>query len=283
MRLPFFRDKGPADAPAAAGRPSRAKAAAGLASPEEGAAEARTRARRRLIGALVLLVIGIVGFPILFETQPRPLPVDTPILLPQGASPRAAAPQTTPTQTTPAPTSSLRPLPAPPTDAGIETVAAAVQALAPSAPTASVAAAPVHGSASSAGPAKPAQVKPAAIKPEAVKPETTKAEVARPDATKPAVAKTPPVPATPPAPAAGEDAAAGRFVVQVGAFTDADRLRAVRQKLEQQGIKTYTQDVQTTTGKSTRVRVGPFASRKEADAMASKVKASGLQANILAL
>jgi len=31
------------------------------------------------------------------------------------------------------------------------------------------------------------------------------------------------------------------------------------------------------------VRVGPFASRQEAEAVAGKVKANGLQANILAL
>ena len=88
-----------------------------------------------------------------------------------------------------------------------------------------------------------------------------------------------------PAPAAPETVAAGsgRFVVQVGAFTDVERLRTVRQKLEKLGIKTYTQETQATAGKSTRVRVGPFASRQEADAVASKVKASGLSANILAL
>ena len=37
------------------------------------------------------------------------------------------------------------------------------------------------------------------------------------------------------------------------------------------------------TGKRTRVRVGPFVNRQEADAVAAKVKASGMQANILAL
>ncbi|OYV01821.1 MAG: sporulation protein, partial [Burkholderiales bacterium PBB5] len=44
---------------------------------------ARTRARRRLIGATVLLGLGIVGFPLLFETQPRPIPVDIPIEVPR--------------------------------------------------------------------------------------------------------------------------------------------------------------------------------------------------------
>ncbi|MDP3610836.1 MAG: SPOR domain-containing protein, partial [Rubrivivax sp.] len=70
---------------------------------------------------------------------------------------------------------------------------------------------------------------------------------------------------------------------QVGAYNDAERLRAARQKVEKLGYKSYTQDVDTPTGKRTRVRVGPFASRQEAETVAAKVKSSGLQANILAL
>ena len=45
--------------------------------------QARTRARRRLIGAVVLLVIGVIGFPLVFETRPRPVPVDIPIEIPR--------------------------------------------------------------------------------------------------------------------------------------------------------------------------------------------------------
>ena len=44
---------------------------------------ARTRARQRLIGAAVLVVAGIIGFPLLFETHPRPIPVDLPIEIPR--------------------------------------------------------------------------------------------------------------------------------------------------------------------------------------------------------
>ena len=44
---------------------------------------ARMRARRRLIGAVVLLGIGVIAFPLLFETQPRPIPVDIPIEIPR--------------------------------------------------------------------------------------------------------------------------------------------------------------------------------------------------------
>ena len=42
----------------------------------------RRRARHRLIGAGVLVLIGVVGFPLLFDTQPRPIAVDIPIEIP---------------------------------------------------------------------------------------------------------------------------------------------------------------------------------------------------------
>ena len=65
-------------------------------------AQARTRARQRLIGAVVLVGIGIVAFPLLFESQPRPIPVDIPmtiadkdkvepLVLPASAPPACAA------------------------------------------------------------------------------------------------------------------------------------------------------------------------------------------------
>jgi DedD protein len=62
-------------------------------------------------------------------------------------------------------------------------------------------------------------------------------------------------------------------VVQVGAFSDPAKVREVRRKLEQAGLITFTQVVETPDGKSTtRVRVGPFSSREEADKAAAKVR-----------
>ena len=52
-------------------------------APTDAVQQARTRARQRLIGAIVLLAIGIIGFPLVFETQPRPIPVDIPIEIPR--------------------------------------------------------------------------------------------------------------------------------------------------------------------------------------------------------
>jgi DedD protein len=67
-------------------------------------------------------------------------------------------------------------------------------------------------------------------------------------------------------------------VVQVGAFTDDAKIREVRVKVEKIGLKTYTQQVDTPGGKRVRVRVGPFASKAEADKVAARIKADGLPA-----
>src|SRR4051812_19273467 len=81
-------------------------------SPAESIEAMRRRARHRLIGAVVLVLAGVVGFPLLFDTQPRPGSVDIPIeipdrnkvkplpLPPQAATPVAKAP-------TPAPPASV--------------------------------------------------------------------------------------------------------------------------------------------------------------------------------
>ncbi|MEW6693763.1 MAG: SPOR domain-containing protein, partial [Pseudomonadota bacterium] len=42
----------------------------------------RRRARQRLIGAAVLVGIAIIALPMLFESQPRPIPVDIVIEIP---------------------------------------------------------------------------------------------------------------------------------------------------------------------------------------------------------
>ena len=77
--------------------------------------------------------------------------------------------------------------------------------------------------------------------------------------------------------------AAQRFVVQVGSFAEEVKSREVRLKLEKAGYKTYTHVADTKEGKRTRVRVGPFATRDEADKVASKIKQLQLQPQVLAL
>ncbi len=92
-------------------------------------------------------------------------------------------------------------------------------------------------------------------------------------------------PEAPPATSAATTVAAAgeRFIVQVGAFADPDKARETRLKVEKAGLKTYTHVAETKDGPRTRVRVGPFASRAEADKAADRIKALDLPANILSL
>ena len=84
-------------------------------------------------------------------------------------------------------------------------------------------------------------------------------------------------------PAASANAEESRFIVQVGAFADAEKAREARTKVERAGLKTYTQVVDTKDGKRTRVRVGPFNNRAEADKAAARIKALELSASVLTL
>jgi DedD protein len=75
----------------------------------------------------------------------------------------------------------------------------------------------------------------------------------------------------------------GRFIVQIGAFAEADKAREARLKLERAGIKTYAQVVETKDGKRIRVRVGPFDGKAEAEKAAARIKGLNLPVSILLL
>lgn len=242
--------------------------------------EARAKARRRLIGAAVLLGIGIIGFPLLFETQPRPIAVDIPIEIPsRETAPPLMSPASRPARS--------QPVAKPPIEQ------------APATSVAEVAPKPVAQTASESKP--PAVVRQADTRPEAPKPEAPKpakpAEQTKPEAkpaTKPVEPPKPePKPATKPAevPKPADSARnddngkddEGRYVVQIGAFAEVASAREARMKVEGMGLKTYTQVIESDTGRRIRVRVGPYATKAEADKAASKIKSGGLQAAVLKL
>ena len=261
--------------------------------PADAVQQARTRARQRLIGAAVLLAIGIIGFPLVFETQPRPIPVDVPIEIPRRDSlpPLAMPPARAPTR--PAPSDAAANVAAPATTTTAPAPAAAGRTPAPAVRSGDGV---ITESSADAGrevnpPARPAPTERAATRP--VAPASTAGEAPRRVATSVATA-----PATSPAasrPNADGDRARAllegkpatadeqRFVVQVGAFADAEAARETRKNVEKLGMKTYRQVAQTAGGSRIRVRVGPFASRSEAEAALAKAKAAGLNAVLLTL
>jgi DedD protein len=225
---------------------SSSKSQAG--APAESLDIVRKRAKHRLIGAAVLVLIGVVGFPLLFDSQPRPVPVDIAIEIPAKQSVKPLAPVTV------APAAPAAPAPAPATPVAPAAVAAVTPAPV-AAPPAPVVAAPA-----------PAPVAPAPAAAARPADDSARAKALLEDK-----------------PVTTESAAELRLVVQVGAFSDVAKAREVRQKLEKAGFKTYTQVADSKEGKRTRVRVGPFSSKDEADKAAAKIKTLGLTVTILSL
>lgn len=232
----------------------------------------RRRARHRLIGAAVLVLLGVLGFSMLFDTQPRPVAVDISIEIParHPAQPLPGAKATSPEAKTPVQTPAPVPAEAEkgkspegslPAGDGLdvreEVVAATPGSEKPKAKDTPVAA---------------AQTAPKPVaKVEAPAKERTAATAATETARAKALLEDKPV------------AGSVRIVVQVGAFAEADRARETRLKLERAGLTTYTHVADTPQGKRIRVRLGPFTSRAEADKAAARVKALGLPAAILTL
>ncbi len=215
----------------------------------------RRRARHRLFGAVVLVFVAVVAFPLLFDSQPRPVSVDTPIVIPD----RNRTAPLAPGAPVPAAQAPARPL--------LPAASAEVHVQASLEPGKEEAVAPSANAAAGSN-AEAAKAKPAAA---------AKAEAA-PDGKKEAQKAM--------ALLEGKEATAeaSKLVVQVGAFTDAEKVREVRRKLEQAGLKTYTQVIDGKDGKrSTRVRVGPFESRDEADKAAARIRKLDLQASVISL
>lgn len=209
--------------------------------------QARVRARQRLIGAAVLLILGIIVFPLLFETQPRPVAIDIPIEIPRREN---AAPLTLPPRTSAS-------LPVPGTS---EIPHAIVE------------------SAQDAG----REVPPLANSLFPLPPPSAGTWVPLPALPEPHAVSTQPQQTQQPESSAGVDRS-GRFVLQAGAFSDNAAAKDIRTKLDKMGLKTFVQTADTPEGKRIRVRVGPFSSREEAEKVLARVKAGGLSAVVLAV
>lgn len=222
-------------------------------APAESVEVIRKRARHRLMGSVVLVLGAVVGLPLLFDSQPRPVAIDTPIVIPDRN-------QTSPLSATVASAK---------TGASKEGLAQD-QVITAGQP----------------GATNSVLTNSAGLDPhEEVVPKDSKAEV-KPEAKlepKPelkAEAKPEPKSENKPEPKADD---AVRSVVQVGAYADLAKAKEARAKLESAGFKTYTQEIDTKDGKRIRVRVGPFATKEEADKTAEKIRKLNLQTSVLKL
>lgn len=200
----------------------------------------KQRARRRLIGATALVLAAIIGLPMIFDADPN--------------KPLADDVETQiPDKVSPAP-ESLKPQPAPQSvpQKVVESPAPA-QPPAPSQPASEVKTAP-----------EPAKT---------VKPNAEASD-------KPAADKT----AEREAPAEGDKSQAKekarKYLLQVAAVNSKSKADDLKARLKESGIKAYSEKINTKDGDRFRVRVGPFATREEAEKMQARVKKIGLNGSV---
>jgi DedD protein len=196
----------------------------------------KKRARRRLVGALALVLLIVVFLPMILDNEPRPLNQDIAITIPPIPKPDPIQQNPAPA---PAPAISTTPAPAqPPQIAGMP-----VPAVQPE-PAPSVEAKP---DLPSTAPAKPeAKPVPKPAQKHEIKPGQAYAD--------------------------GEES----FVVQLGAFSNAANARALQKKLQDNKFKAYTELVKSAGGDRTRVRVGPYPTREAAEKARDRLKAMKL-------
>lgn len=210
----------------------------------------KKRARRRLIGAVALVLFVVIVLPMVLDKDPKPLQNELSVQIPRQDS---GAFKT-------------RVLPQP---AVLDKADAAEQAKAdpPAQPSAPAAAEP---KAATREPERPA-----------TKVASPKAEVAKsPEPSKKTEAK-------PPAAATGASLEAQRaqaalsdeaWMVPLGTFANPDNVRQLQAKVGAAGVKTVTEVLKTSEGEKIRLRGGPFKTKQEAEKARDSLKAVGLDA-----
>jgi len=211
----------------------------------------RRRARRRLVGAVALVLALVIVPPWVMDLEPKPVATNLTVEIPRPE------------------TGVLKPAPPPkatPAKAGTP-AAAAVGAPATAAAAAAPPAADKQG-----GVPRPPDVSPSTGKVG----EPAKAASAKAPPKPETVARAAPEPADADAKRAEAILNSEAYLVPLGAFANKDNVKALEAKLAKAGVKYYTEVVTTPSGEQTRVRAGPFPTKEAAEKSREQLKGLGL-------
>ncbi len=269
----------------------------------------KKRARRRLVGAVALVLIMVTVLPMVLDDHSKKLPQpEIAITIPSQdeatlnnkpdskSANEAATIENVPAVETPA-----EPVPSetPNVESSKNVEPAKVEA--PVVETPKPTAAPVHSvekpektpEKSKPAPVKteaPASKKVPAEKAEAVKPasqektNSDKANIDKPSADKPAepANKSNTVKSTSDKASNDKPAEVNHIsYVQIGVFSDEANVKQLQQQLKDAGFKSFTEKLDTPKGVKLRLRAGPFASRSDASSALDKIKSMGLAGMIV--
>ncbi|MGN6388402.1 MAG: SPOR domain-containing protein [Burkholderiaceae bacterium] len=268
----------------------------------------KKRARRRLVGAVTLVLALIVGLPMVFDAEPKPVGEDIAIQIPS----RDPADRTAARRKPDGPDAPhASPMDADPSDGIIEpppAVGTKPSQSVDAAPTAKPAAEPrklVAETKAVAPEPKPAS-EPKTVASAQTPPKVRPPEVDRVSLTSGETAsrKTEPKPSAPTSANERDTARAlallegnpkktahaeernagdrgGKVVLQVAALSSPQKASELQHKLSGAGIHSYTQKVSTHAGERIRIRTGPYASREEAERVRAKLSTLGLSGSVV--
>jgi DedD protein len=263
----------------------------------------KKRARRRLVGAVALVLAAVIGLPMILDSEPKPVGDDIAVQIPS----RDKATLPAPSVPTSAASTASRVAASSTLDRKEEMVEIPPPVAIAPAPAAAEAPASKDDK---AAPAKLAeQARPAAQDKLAVQEKpAAKAEVkaeakpepkpeARPETKSPSKSESAHKPETKAADKANDaravailegksdkaaDKGSEKIMLQVGAFSTDAKINEVRGKLKKAGIQSHTEKVPAKGGDVTRIRVGPLASKEEAAKMRAKLAKLGFDAKTVA-
>lgn len=277
----------------------------------------KKRARRRLVGAVVLGIAAVIVLPLVLDSEPRQditdIEISIPSLddaLPAIERPRSGELAVAPTAPSPAAEMVVPPVPEespggapavdrPPSaasssaetatdeladlpDGGTETrPPAGIVKQAGKRPARQTVAAGPGAAPDGAGTVPDGTVAPSAAAPATAAGTSAADRAANRAGTAADAAVASAAPTLPPAPAPPPASAGERFALQIGAYANAGSARAQLDKVRRTGLPAWAETVETSQGRRTRVRVGPFATRAQADQARATLSLAGMESVVV--
>ena len=222
------------------------------------------RARHRLIGAAVLVLVAVVGLPRVLDNKPKSVNNDIAVNI---------------VTSLPTPIADPKPQEAPKAQASVEVTKELPKDL------------PKEISKESTKVAPTLEVKPE-VKPEPKVDTKTEVKSSAPTPNKPTViglaageevvATAPPKAKLDDAPKASTSTGSGKYVIQIGAFASEERAKGWIAKLKDQKIPNYVLNKTSSDGAKLYVlRAGPYVDKDAAEAAEKKIKAMGLSPRLV--
>jgi DedD protein len=279
------------DAPSTERSRSKRKAGSVANDKIDPALPEKKRARRRLIGAIALVLAAIIGLPMILDSEPKSLANDIAIQIPSKDKPSSQSRSSSHQSAMPAAASVSASNSLDPNEEVINPPAHfpanAKPASQPATKPADAALAPAADKPKDAG-RTPSAIKAVATEKQAIHEPVVKAE-SKPDY-KLALNKTEKLDDSARAlallegkadPKAIADKKTGNFIIQIAALASKEKVNELQTKLKDAGIKSYTQKVSTNSGERIRIRVGPFANKDEADKVKARISKLGLNGTLV--